>query len=53
MEKLISLVSQNIFGQVLITDTDVDRIRQLFEAVNVSYTLFEVNLLNPQEEVYG
>lgn len=53
VEKLVSLVSQNIFGQVLITDTDVERIRQLFEAVNVSYQLHEVHLLNPQEEVYG
>ncbi|MCE3296263.1 MAG: replication and repair protein RecF [Crocinitomicaceae bacterium] len=53
VEKLISLVSQNIFGQVLITDTDVDRIRQLFEAVNVQYNLFEVEQLNPTEEIYG
>ncbi|MGV3632523.1 MAG: DNA replication/repair protein RecF [Bacteroidota bacterium] len=53
VEKLISLVSQNIFGQVLITDTDVERIRQLFESVSVAYNLLEVKLLNPEEEVYG
>ncbi len=53
VEKLVSLVSQNVFGQVLITDTDVERIRQLFEAVDVKYNLFEVNLLNSTEEVYG
>ena len=51
VEKLVSLVSQNVFGQVLITDTDIERIRQLFLSVDVAYKLFEIT--PSQAEIYG
>ncbi|MFL5753473.1 MAG: DNA replication/repair protein RecF [Bacteroidia bacterium] len=41
-KKLISLVSSNTFGQVFITDTHIDRIRQLFEETGVEQKIFEV-----------
>lgn len=53
VEKLISLVSQNIFGQVLLTDTDLERVQKLFESINISYNLFEVDQINSKAEVYG
>lgn len=46
VQKLVSLVSQNVFGQVLITDTDIERIQHLFEAVDVKYNLFEIDKMN-------
>ena len=41
-KKLISLVSSNTFGQVFITDTHIDRIKQLFSEAEIEFKLFEV-----------
>jgi DNA replication and repair protein RecF len=40
--KLINLVSGDVFGQVFITDTHIDRIRQLFAETGVEQKIFEV-----------
>lgn len=48
VEKLVSLVTNNIFGQVLITDTDSERIKRLFEEVGVSYNEVAVDRLTQE-----
>ncbi|OOQ58673.1 DNA replication/repair protein RecF [Mucilaginibacter pedocola] len=40
--KLMQMVSNNDFGQVLITDTSLSRVQQIFEAINVDVKLFKV-----------
>jgi DNA replication and repair protein RecF len=40
--KLLSLVSGDAFGQVFITDTHVDRIRQALERVDTDHRIFSV-----------
>jgi DNA replication and repair protein RecF len=42
VQKLLSLVSDHVFGQVLITDTEADRIEQLFNAIELEYNLVEI-----------
>lgn len=51
VQKLVSLVSQNIFGQVLITDTDMERIEHLFKEIDVKVNLFIVES-EQKEEVH-
>lgn len=41
VQKLTALVSQNVFGQVLITDTDKNRIEQLFELNKIPVKIIE------------
>jgi DNA replication and repair protein RecF len=48
-KKLISLVSGNQFGQVFITDTHTDRIKNLFEEANVYAKIFLVDNQNIKE----
>ncbi|MDX1652855.1 MAG: DNA replication and repair protein RecF [Brumimicrobium sp.] len=53
--KLMEMVSNHDFGQVLITDTDHKRVNEIFEGIGAEYKLFavesntvsEVNNLNP------
>lgn len=52
VKKLTSLVSQQVFGQVLITDTDIDRVKTLFDEINVPFSLFSIDQLVQKEEVY-
>ncbi|GAB4311810.1 MAG: DNA replication and repair protein RecF [Bacteroidales bacterium] len=40
---LIHLVGENNFGQVFITDTQHERINRLFEQVDISHKIYEVN----------
>lgn len=40
--KLMQMVSNNDFGQVLITDTSTSRVQNIFEAINVDVKLFKV-----------
>lgn len=40
--RLMRLVSKQIFGQVLVTDTDVERVRSIFNAIDVPIRLFYV-----------
>ncbi|MES2589570.1 MAG: DNA replication/repair protein RecF [Bacteroidota bacterium] len=49
VQKLISLVSQNVFGQVLITDTDIERITNLFNEIDVKFNLFSIDNLIQKE----
>ncbi|MDB4090818.1 DNA replication/repair protein RecF [Crocinitomicaceae bacterium] len=42
VEKLMHLVADQFFGQVLVTDTDEERIRRIFKESHLEYTLFEV-----------
>jgi DNA replication and repair protein RecF len=43
VKKIIDLVSRNHFGQVFITDTDGDRIQNLFSNQNIVYKVYEIN----------
>ncbi len=40
--KLMQMVSDNDFGQVFITDTNIDRVRQVFNGLNVDTCIFKV-----------
>lgn len=40
--KLMQMVSNNDFGQVLITDTSVSRVQNIFDAIKVDIKLFKV-----------
>jgi DNA replication and repair protein RecF len=40
--RLMRLVSEHMFGQVLVTDTDAERVRQIFEKIDEPYRLFMV-----------
>ncbi len=52
VQKLTALVSQNIFGQVLITDTDIDRVKSLFQEIDVKFNLFSIDEITQKEEIY-
>jgi len=43
VQRLIDLVSQHYFGQVLVTDTDEYRVRALFEQSGINVKLFRVD----------
>lgn len=43
VEQLISLVSNNSFGQVFITDTQLQRIEKVFRIVNIDHKIFSVD----------
>ena len=40
VEQLIKLVSENNFGQVFITDTSEERIRKIFDTMNIDHKIF-------------
>jgi len=44
VQQLISLVSQHNFGQVFITDTSEDRIRRIFDAMELDHKFFNLPL---------
>lgn len=41
--KLVKLVSNDSFGQVFITDTQLERIDQIFRSINIGHKVFSVN----------
>ena len=41
-QQLISLVSKHNFGQVFITDTSEDRIRRIFDAMDIDHKFFSL-----------
>lgn len=43
VERLMQLVNEQNFGQVLITDTDKERIASIFEKNNINYKSFSIN----------
>jgi len=42
VKKLLGLVSDHYFGQVLVTDTDEERIRNIFESTEIESMIFHV-----------
>jgi DNA replication and repair protein RecF len=42
VEKLMKLVSDNVFGQVLVTDTDKERVAIIFNRISMDYKLFDM-----------
>lgn len=42
-KRLMALVSRHTFGQIFITDTHPERLKKIFDDINISIRLFEVN----------
>ncbi len=42
VEQLMKMVSDHVFGQVLITDTDIDRIKKVFKNIDVKQQIFTI-----------
>jgi DNA replication and repair protein RecF len=42
VEHLMKLVSDHAFGQVFITDTDLDRIEKVFQSIGIEKFIFKV-----------
>ena len=53
VKRLMHLVADQFFGQVLVTDTDEERVRNIFEESNLSFTLFSVKENNVLKEENG
>lgn len=53
VQQLISLVSENSFGQVFITDTQRNRIEKIFKMVNIDHKIFNVSdgQLSEEEQI--
>jgi DNA replication and repair protein RecF len=47
VQQLISLVSENNFGQVFITDTSEDRIRKIFDSMDIDHKIFKISATGP------
>lgn len=47
VQQLISLVSENNFGQVFITDTSEDRIRRIFDSMDIDHKIFRISTPDP------
>ena len=45
VEQLIKLVSENNFGQVFITDTSEERVRKIFDSMEIDHKIFIINHL--------
>jgi DNA replication and repair protein RecF len=43
VQQLISLVSENNFGQVFITDTSEERIRKIFDSLEIDHKIFKIS----------
>lgn len=43
VEKIMQMVSDHVFGQVIITDTDKERINKVFKSVSVDKKIFELD----------
>jgi DNA replication and repair protein RecF len=43
VEQLIKLVSENNFGQVFITDTSEERVRKIFDNMNIDHRIFIID----------
>jgi DNA replication and repair protein RecF len=49
VERLMQLVSDKFFGQVLVTDTDVERVEKIFAESKIPCKIFDVHNGNVQE----
>jgi DNA replication and repair protein RecF len=47
--KLIQLVSDNVFGQVLVTDTDKSRVESIFNSIEADFQLFDLETIKVNE----
>jgi DNA replication and repair protein RecF len=47
--KLMQLVSDNVFGQVLVTDTDKGRVESIFNSIDADFQLFDLETLKLEE----
>lgn len=45
VSKIIRLVSENNFGQVFITDTQEEKIREIFDSVSIEHKIFRLPIL--------
>lgn len=52
VEKLMSLVSDHVFGQVLVTDTEAGRIETVFSKIGMEYQVFNIDEETVKAEVY-
>lgn len=52
VEKLMSLVSDHVFGQVLVTDTEAGRIESVFSKINMEYQVFNIDEEPVKEAMY-
>jgi DNA replication and repair protein RecF len=52
VEKLMSLVSDHVFGQVLVTDTESERIKAVFSKIDMEYQIFNIDSSTFQEVIY-
>lgn len=43
VKQLLELVNSNDFGQIFLTDTDIERIKRVLPKVNMDYSVYEVN----------
>jgi DNA replication and repair protein RecF len=43
VKKIIELVSENSFGQIFITDTQKERIENIFIQVNIDHRIFNID----------
>ena len=43
VQRLIDLVTADYFGQVIVTDSDPARMKQLFDSIHTEKRLFQVN----------
>lgn len=43
VEKLMSLVSDHVFGQVFVTDTEAERIQKVFSNIEMEYKIFDID----------
>jgi DNA replication and repair protein RecF len=46
VEQIVRLVSDNVFGQIFITDTDRDRIRNILDRTGIPGKIFELGEKN-------
>jgi len=52
VEKLMSLVSDHVFGQVFVTDTEASRIKSIFDSIQMPYNLVEIDVAFHNNESY-
>ncbi|MDT8309219.1 MAG: DNA replication and repair protein RecF, partial [Bacteroidales bacterium] len=43
VEKLMELVSHERFGQIIITDTNIERVNFIFKEINKAIQIFSIN----------
>ena len=52
VERLMHLVADNFFGQVLVTDTDEERVRKIFSKSHLEYNIYQVDSGSVKELIH-